>query len=58
MLLYLAEYRSQYHRGLNFFQYLPPRAILGVLVALVPWQLLQARLPFHCGFEPPILLPG
>jgi len=35
MLLYLAEYLSQYHSGFNVFQYLTLRAILGVLTALV-----------------------
>ncbi|MBT7446096.1 MAG: phospho-N-acetylmuramoyl-pentapeptide-transferase [Methylococcales bacterium] len=35
MLVYLAEYLSQYHSGFNVFQYLTLRAILGVLTALV-----------------------
>ena len=35
MLLYLAEYLSQYHSGFNVFQYLTLRAILGVLTALL-----------------------
>jgi phospho-N-acetylmuramoyl-pentapeptide-transferase len=35
MLMYLAEYLSQYHGGFNVFQYLTLRAILGVLTALV-----------------------
>jgi phospho-N-acetylmuramoyl-pentapeptide-transferase len=35
MLLYLAEYLSQFHSGFNVFQYLTLRAILGVLTALV-----------------------
>ena len=35
MLLYLADYLSQYHSGFNVFQYLTLRAILGVLTALV-----------------------
>ena len=35
MLLYLAEYLSQYHSGFNVFQYLTLRAILGVLTALI-----------------------
>jgi len=35
MLLYLAEYLSQYYSGFNVFQYLTLRAILGVLTALV-----------------------
>jgi phospho-N-acetylmuramoyl-pentapeptide-transferase len=34
MLLYLAEYLSQFHSGFNVFQYLTLRAILGVLTAL------------------------
>jgi phospho-N-acetylmuramoyl-pentapeptide-transferase len=35
MLMYLAEYLSQYHGGFNVFQDLTLRAILGVLTALV-----------------------
>ena len=35
MLLYLAEFLSQYYSGFNVFQYLTLRAILGVLTALV-----------------------
>jgi len=35
MLLVLAEYLAQYHRGFNVFQYLTLRAILGILTALV-----------------------
>ena len=35
MLMYLAEYLSQYHSGFNVFQYLTLRAILGVLTALL-----------------------
>lgn len=35
MLLWLAEYLSQYHSGFNVFQYLTFRGILGVLTALV-----------------------
>jgi len=35
MLLYLAEYLSQYYSGFNVFQYLTLRAILGVLTALL-----------------------
>ena len=35
MLLYLADYLSQYHSGFNVFQYLTLRAILGVLTALL-----------------------
>ena len=35
MLLYLADYLSQYHSGFSVFQYLTLRAILGVLTALI-----------------------
>ncbi len=35
MLLWLAEYLSQYHSGFNVFQYLTLRIILGTLTALV-----------------------
>jgi phospho-N-acetylmuramoyl-pentapeptide-transferase len=35
MLVYLAEYLSQYYSGFNVFQYLTLRAILGVLTALL-----------------------
>lgn len=35
MLVYLAEYLSQYHSGFNVFQYLTLRAIFGVLTALL-----------------------
>jgi phospho-N-acetylmuramoyl-pentapeptide-transferase len=35
MLLYLADYLSQFHSGFNVFQYLTLRAILGVLSALL-----------------------
>ena len=35
MLLYLAEWLSEYHGGFNVFQYLTLRAILGVLTALL-----------------------
>ncbi len=35
MLVYLADYLSQYHSGFNVFQYLTLRAILGVLTALI-----------------------
>ena len=35
MLLYLAEYLSQFDRGFTVFQYLTLRAILGILTALV-----------------------
>mgnify|MGYP000167208278 CR=1 FL=1 len=34
MLLYLADYLSQFHSGFNVFQYLTLRAIRGVLTAL------------------------
>ncbi|WP_455234126.1 phospho-N-acetylmuramoyl-pentapeptide-transferase [Thiogranum longum] len=35
MLVYLADYLSQFHSGFNVFQYLTLRAILGVLTALL-----------------------
>ncbi|MCB1857044.1 MAG: phospho-N-acetylmuramoyl-pentapeptide-transferase [Gammaproteobacteria bacterium] len=35
MLLYLAEYLSQFNSGFNVFQYLTLRTILGVLTALI-----------------------
>jgi phospho-N-acetylmuramoyl-pentapeptide-transferase len=35
MLVYLADYLSQYYSGFNVFQYLTLRAILGVLTALL-----------------------
>jgi phospho-N-acetylmuramoyl-pentapeptide-transferase len=35
MLLYLAEYLTQYHSGFSVFQYLTLRAILGALTALM-----------------------
>jgi phospho-N-acetylmuramoyl-pentapeptide-transferase len=35
MLLYLADYLSQFHSGFNVFQYLTLRAILGALSALL-----------------------
>jgi phospho-N-acetylmuramoyl-pentapeptide-transferase len=35
MLVYIAEYLSQYYSGFNVFQYLTLRAILGVLTALL-----------------------
>ncbi|MCO6414214.1 MAG: phospho-N-acetylmuramoyl-pentapeptide-transferase [Thiogranum sp.] len=35
MLVYLADYLSQYHTGFNVFQYLTLRTILGVLTALL-----------------------
>ena len=45
MLVYLADYLSQYHSGFNVFQYLTLRTILGVLTALMisflvgPWMI-------------------
>jgi len=45
MLLYLADYLSQFHSGFNVFQYLTLRIILGVLTALMisfvvgPWMI-------------------
>ncbi len=45
MLVYLADYLSQFHRVFNVFQYLTLRAILGVLTALLisfvvgPWMI-------------------
>ena len=45
MLVYLADYLSQFHSGFNVFQYLTLRAILGVLTALLisflvgPWMI-------------------
>ena len=35
MLVYIADYLSQYYSGFNVFQYLTLRAILGVLTALL-----------------------
>ncbi|MCB1759330.1 MAG: phospho-N-acetylmuramoyl-pentapeptide-transferase [Gammaproteobacteria bacterium] len=35
MLIYLAEYLSQFHTGFNVFQYLTLRTIFGVLTALI-----------------------
>ena len=35
MLLYLAEYLTQFHSGFGVFQYLTLRAILGALTALL-----------------------
>jgi len=35
MLVYLADYLSQFNSGFNVFQYLTLRAILGVLTALL-----------------------
>lgn len=51
MLVYLADYLSQFHTGFNVFQYLTLRAILGVLTALLisflvgPFMI--RRLSFH-----------
>ena len=45
MLVYLADYLSQFHSGFNVFQYLTLRTILGVLTALMisfmvgPWMI-------------------
>ncbi len=45
MLVYLADYLSQYHSGFNVFQYLTLRTILGALTALLisflvgPWMI-------------------
>jgi len=45
MLVYLADYLSQFHSGFNVFQYLTLRIILGVLTALMisfvvgPWMI-------------------
>jgi phospho-N-acetylmuramoyl-pentapeptide-transferase len=51
MLVYLAEYLSQYHTGFNVFQYLTLRAILGVLTALLisflVGPMMIRRLSFH-----------
>lgn len=51
MLVYLAEYLSQYHTGFNVFQYLTLRGILGVLTALlisfVVGPVMIRRLSFH-----------
>jgi len=35
MLLALADWLAQYHRGFTVFQYLTLRAILGVVTALI-----------------------
>ena len=35
MLLYLADYLTQFHSGFSVFQYLTLRAILGALTALL-----------------------
>ncbi len=51
MLVYLADYLSQYYSGFNVFQYLTLRAILGVLTALlisfVIGPVMIRRLSFH-----------
>ncbi len=51
MLVYLADYLSQYHSGFNVFQYLTLRAILGVLTALlisfIIGPVMIRRLSFH-----------
>jgi len=51
MLLYLAEYLSQFNTGFNVFQYLTLRTILGVLTALiisfVVGPVMIRRLTFH-----------
>jgi phospho-N-acetylmuramoyl-pentapeptide-transferase len=51
MLLYLAEYLSQFDSGFNVFRYLTLRAILGVLTALiisfVVGPVMIRRLSFH-----------
>ncbi|HSJ48132.1 MAG TPA: phospho-N-acetylmuramoyl-pentapeptide-transferase [Gammaproteobacteria bacterium] len=51
MLVYLAEYLSQFHTGFNVFQYLTLRAILGVLTALLisflVGPMMIRRLSFH-----------
>ena len=51
MLVYLAEYLSQFHTGFNVFQYLTLRAILGVLTALlisfVVGPVMIRRLSYH-----------
>ncbi|MEA2078669.1 MAG: phospho-N-acetylmuramoyl-pentapeptide-transferase, partial [Pseudomonadota bacterium] len=45
MLVYLADYLSQFHSGFNVLQYLTLRTILGVLTALMisflvgPWMI-------------------
>ena len=45
MLVYIADYLSQFHSVFNVFQYLTLRAILGVLTALLisfvvgPWMI-------------------
>ncbi len=51
MLVYLADFLTQYHSGFNVFQYLTLRAILGVLTALiisfVVGPIMIRRLSFH-----------
>jgi len=51
MLLYLADYLSQFHTGFNVIQYLTLRTIFGVLTALVisflVGPLMIRRLTFH-----------
>jgi len=51
VLMYLADYLSQYHTGFNVFQYLTLRTILGVLTALlisfVVGPTMIRRLTFH-----------
>ncbi|HEY9149650.1 MAG: phospho-N-acetylmuramoyl-pentapeptide-transferase [Gammaproteobacteria bacterium] len=51
MLVYLADYLSQFHTGFNVFQYLTLRAILGVLTALLisflVGPMMIRRLSFH-----------
>ncbi len=50
MLLLLAEYLQQFHKGFAVFQYLSLRGILGVLTALVlslwmgPWLIRTLQL--------------
>ncbi len=56
MLLYLADFLSQFHSGFNVFQYLTLRAILGVLTALLICFLIGPvmirRLSFHQVGQP------
>ena len=53
MLLLLAEYLQQFHKGFAVFQYLTLRGILGVLTALVlslwmgPWLIRTLQLAPH-----------
>ncbi len=51
MLLYLAEYLSQYHSGFNVFQYLTLRSILSVLSALLISLLLGPYLIRHLSVK-------